>query len=227
MCCTPLPESCRVFQWNRKRAFASAPVKYGTSAENLFVQPFTPPAVSTISVLHPLQQFPCKNRCIWRKRRHLLLPCRQICCLDEDLGVERLLYRAQNRFVFVIAEMKLLSLPCTKVTSRLNRCWSCCAVPRRNLPREEGDELTTIRAALERASRANSEMRQSLQNNILALREYFTLNAIQGIFRSKEIFDDVCRGIGLLLNIRTFWYAVCIQEKAWCLEKLARCSFRN
>lgn len=95
-----LPVSCRVFQWNRKRAFASAPVKYGTSAESLFVQPFTPPAVSTISVLHPLQQFPCKNRCIRRKRRHLLLPCRQICCLDEDLGVERLLYRAQNRFVF-------------------------------------------------------------------------------------------------------------------------------
>ena len=29
-----------------------------------------------------------------------MLPCRQICCLDEDLGVERLLYRAQNRFVF-------------------------------------------------------------------------------------------------------------------------------
>ena len=105
---------------------------------------------------------------------------------------------------FVIAEMKLLSLPCTKVTSRLNRCWSCCAVPRRNLPREEGDELTTIRAALERASRANSEMRQSLQNNILALREYFTLNAIQGIFRSKEIFDDVCRGIGLLFEYPYF-----------------------
>ena len=105
---------------------------------------------------------------------------------------------------FVIAEMKLLSLPCTKVTSRFNRCWSCCAVPRRNLPREEGDELTTIRAALERASRANSEMRQSLQNNILALREYFTLNAIQGIFRSKEIFDDVCRGIGLLFEYPYF-----------------------
>lgn len=105
---------------------------------------------------------------------------------------------------FVIAEMKLLSLPCTKVTSRLNRCWGCCAVPRRNLPREEGDELTTIRAALERASRANSEMRQSLQNNILALREYFTLNAIQGIFRSKEIFDDVCRGIGLLFEYPYF-----------------------
>lgn len=105
---------------------------------------------------------------------------------------------------FVIAEMKLLFLPCTKVTSRLNRCWSCCAVPRRNLPREEGDELTTIRAALERTSRANSEMRQSLQNNILALREYFTLNAIQGIFRSKEIFDDVCRGIGLLFEYPYF-----------------------
>lgn len=158
----------------------------------------------SLSLLRLSQQFPCKNRCIRRKRRHLLLPCRQICCLDEDLGVERLLYRAQNRFVFVIAEMKLLSLPCTKVTSRLNRCWSCCAVPRRNLPREEGDELTTIRAALERASRANSEMRQSLQNNILALREYFTLNAIQGIFRSKEIFDDVCRGIGLLFEYPYF-----------------------
>ena len=105
---------------------------------------------------------------------------------------------------FVIAEMKLLFLPCTKVTSRLNRCWSCCAGPRRNLPREEGDELTTIRAALERTSRANSEMRQSLQNNILALREYFTLNAIQGIFRSKEIFDDVCRGIGLLFEYPYF-----------------------
>ena len=105
---------------------------------------------------------------------------------------------------FVIAEMKLLFLPCTKVTSRLNRCWSCCAVPRRNLPREEGDELTTIRAALERTSRANSEMRQSQQNNILALREYFTLNAIQGIFRSKEIFDDVCRGIGLLFEYPYF-----------------------
>lgn len=95
-----LPESCRVFQWNRKRAFASAPVKIRYICREPFVQPFTPPAVSTISVLHPLQQFPCKNRCIWRKRRHLLLPCRQICCLDEDLGVERLLYRAQNRFVF-------------------------------------------------------------------------------------------------------------------------------
>lgn len=59
-------------------------------------------------------------------------------------------------------------------------------------------------AALERASRANSEMRQSLQNNILALREYFTLNAIQGIFRSKEIFDDVCRGIGLLFEYPYF-----------------------
>lgn len=47
-------------------------------------------------------------------------------------------------------------------------------------------------------------MRQSLQNNILALREYFTLNAIQGIFRSKEIFDDVCRGIGLLFEYPYF-----------------------
>lgn len=70
--------------------------------------------------------------------------------------------------------------------------------------REEGDELTTIRAAFERTYRANSEMRQSLQNNIPALREYFTLNAIQGIFRSKEIFDDVCRGIGLLFEYPYF-----------------------
>lgn len=62
---------------------------------------------------------------------------------------------------------------------------------------EDDDELTTIRAAFERAYRANSEMRQSLQNNLPALREYFTLNAIQGSFRSREMFDDVCRGVEL------------------------------
>lgn len=72
------------------------------------------------------------------------------------------------------------------------------------LEKEDGDELATIRAAFERTYRANSEMRQSLQNNIPALREYFTLNAIQGVFRNREIFYDVCRGIDLFFEYPYF-----------------------
>ena len=191
-----LPESCRVFQWNRKRAFASAPVKI----RYICREPFCTACHSSGCLNNSLVKivvsggsvvifcFHADRYAVWMK-----IWVSSACCTGHKTGS-----------FFVIAEMKLLFLPCTKVTSRLNRCWSCCAVPRRNLPREEGDELTTIRAALERTSRANSEMRQSLQNNILALREYFTLNAIQGIFRSKEIFDDVCRGIGLLFEYPYF-----------------------
>ena len=95
-----LPESCRVFQWNRKRAFASAPVKIRYICREPFCTAFHSSGCLNNFCSSSASQFPCKNRCIRRKRRHLLLPCRQICCLDEDLGVERLLYRAQNRFVF-------------------------------------------------------------------------------------------------------------------------------
>lgn len=191
-----LPESCRVFQWNRKRAFASAPVKIRYICREPFCTAFHSSGCLNNSLVKIVVSggsvvifcFHADRYAVWMK-----IWVSSACCTGHKTGS-----------FFVIAEMKLLFLPCTKVTSRLNRCWSCCAVPRRNLPREEGDELTTIRAALERASRANSEMRQSLQNNILALREYFTLNAIQGIFRSKEIFDDVCRGIGLLFEYPYF-----------------------
>lgn len=124
--------------------------------------------------------------------------------MDEDLGVERLLYRAQNRFVFCDCRNEVVVFTMHKGYQPVESLLELLRSSAPNLPREEGDELTTIRAALERASRANSEMRQSLQNNILALREYFTLNAIQGIFRSKEIFDDVCRGIGLLFEYPYF-----------------------
>lgn len=191
-----LPESCRVFQWNRKPAFASAPVKIRYICREPFCTAFHSSGCLNNSLVKIVVSggsvvifcFHADRYAVWMK-----IWVSSACCTGHKTGS-----------FFVIAEMKLLFLPCTKVTSRLNRCWSCCAVPRRNLPREEGDELTTIRAALERASRANSEMRQSLQNNILALREYFTLNAIQGIFRSKEIFDDVCRGIGLLFEYPYF-----------------------
>ena len=191
-----LPESCRVFQWNRKRAFASAPVKIRYICRDPFCTAFHSSGCLNNSLVKIVVSggsvvifcFHADRYAVWMK-----IWVSSACCTGHKTGS-----------FFVIAEMKLLFLPCTKVTSRLNRCWSCCAVPRRNLPREEGDELTTIRAALERTSRANSEMRQSLQNNILALREYFTLNAIQGIFRSKEIFDDVCRGIGLLFEYPYF-----------------------
>lgn len=191
-----LPESCRVFQWNRKRAFASAPVKIRYICREPFCTAFHSSGCLKNSLVKIVVSggsivifcFHADRYAVWMK-----IWVSSACCTGHKTGS-----------FFVIAEMKLLFLPCTKVTSRLNRCWSCCAVPRRNLPREEGDELTTIRAALERTSRANSEMRQSLQNNILALREYFTLNAIQGIFRSKEIFDDVCRGIGLLFEYPYF-----------------------
>lgn len=191
-----LPVSCRVFQWNRKPAFASAPVKIRYICREPFCTAFHSSGCLNNSLVKIVVSggsvvifcFHADRYAVWMK-----IWVSSACCTGHKTGS-----------FFVIAEMKLLSLPCTKVTSRLNRCWSCCAVPRRNLPREEGDELTTIRAALERASRANSEMRQSLQNNILALREYFTLNAIQGIFRSKEIFDDVCRGIGLLFEYPYF-----------------------
>lgn len=191
-----LPESCRVFQWNRKRAFASAPVKIRYICREPFCTAFHSSGCLNNSLVKIVVSggsvvifcFHADRYAVWMK-----IWVSSACCTGHKTGS-----------FFVIAEMKLLFLPCTKVTSRLNRCWSCCAVPRRNLPREEGDELTTIRAALERTSRANSEMRQSLQNNILALREYFTLNAIQGIFRSKEIFDDVCRGIGLLFEYPYF-----------------------
>ena len=191
-----LPESCRVFQWNRKRAFASAPVKIRYICREPFCTAFHSSGCLNNSLVKIVVSggsvvifcFHADRYAVWMK-----IWVSSACCTGHKTGS-----------FFVIAEMKLLFLPCTKVTSRLNRCWSCCAVPRRNLPREEGDELTTLRAALERASRANSEMRQSLQNNILALREYFTLNAIQGIFRSKEIFDDVCRGIGLLFEYPYF-----------------------
>lgn len=191
-----LPVSCRVFQWNRKRAFASAPVKIRYICREPFCTAFHSSGCLNNSLVKIVVSggsvvifcFHADRYAVWMK-----IWVSSACCTGHKTGS-----------FFVIAEMKLLFLPCTKVTSRLNRCWSCCAVPRRNLPREEGDELTTIRAALERASRANSEMRQSLQNNILALREYFTLNAIQGIFRSKEIFDDVCRGIGLLFEYPYF-----------------------
>ena len=191
-----LPESCRVFQWNRKRASASAPVKIRYICRDPFCTAFHSSGCLNNSLVKIVVSggsvvifcFHADRYAVWMK-----IWVSSACCTGHKTGS-----------FFVIAEMKLLFLPCTKVTSRLNRCWSCCAVPRRNLPREEGDELTTIRAALERTSRANSEMRQSLQNNILALREYFTLNAIQGIFRSKEIFDDVCRGIGLLFEYPYF-----------------------
>lgn len=191
-----LPVSCRVFQWNRKRAFASAPVKIRYICREPFCTAFHSSGCLNNSLVKIVVSggsvvifcFHADRYAVWMK-----IWVSSACCTGHKTGS-----------FFVIAEMKLLFLPCTKVTSRLNRCWSCCAVPRRNLPREEGDELTTIRAALERTSRANSEMRQSLQNNILALREYFTLNAIQGIFRSKEIFDDVCRGIGLLFEYPYF-----------------------
>ena len=191
-----LPVSCRVFQWNRKPAFASAPVKIRYICREPFCTAFHSSGCLNNSLVKIVVSggsvvifcFHADRYAVWMK-----IWVSSACCTGHKTGS-----------FFVIAEMKLLFLPCTKVTSRLNRCWSCCAVPRRNLPREEGDELTTIRAALERASRANSEMRQSLQNNILALREYFTLNAIQGIFRSKEIFDDVCRGIGLLFEYPYF-----------------------
>ena len=191
-----LPESCRVFQWNRKPAFASAPVKIRYICREPFCTAFHSSGCLNNSLVKIVVSggsvvifcFHADRYAVWMK-----IWVSSACCTGHKTGS-----------FFVIAEMKLLFLPCTKVTSRLNRCWSCCAVPRRNLPREEGDELTTIRAALERTSRANSEMRQSLQNNILALREYFTLNAIQGIFRSKEIFDDVCRGIGLLFEYPYF-----------------------
>lgn len=191
-----LPESCRVFQWNRKRAFASAPVKIRYICREPFCTAFHSSGCLNNSLVKIVVSggsvvifcFHADRYAVWMK-----IWVSSACCTGHKTGS-----------FFVIAEMKLLFLPCTKVTSRLNRCWSCCAVPRRNLPREEGDELTTIRAALERTSRANSEKRQSLQNNILALREYFTLNAIQGIFRSKEIFDDVCRGIGLLFEYPYF-----------------------
>ena len=191
-----LPESCRVFQWNWKRAFASAPVKIRYIGREPFCTAFHSSGCLNNSLVKIVVSggsvvifcFHADRYAVWMK-----IWVSSACCTGHKTGS-----------FFVIAEMKLLFLPCTKVTSRLNRCWSCCAVPRRNLPREEGDELTTIRAALERTSRANSEMRQSLQNNILALREYFTLNAIQGIFRSKEIFDDVCRGIGLLFEYPYF-----------------------
>lgn len=70
--------------------------------------------------------------------------------------------------------------------------------------KEDGDEFDTIRAAFERTYRANSEMRQRLQNNIPALREYFTLNAIQGGFWNREIFDDMCRGIDVVFEYPYF-----------------------
>ncbi|MEI3014961.1 MAG: hypothetical protein V8T36_09765 [Ruthenibacterium lactatiformans] len=124
--------------------------------------------------------------------------------MDEDLGVERLLYRAQNRFVFCDCRNEVVVFTMHKGYQPVESLLELLRSSAPESAERGGDELTTIRAALERASRANSEMRQSLQNNILALREYFTLNAIQGIFRSKEIFDDVCRGIGLLFEYPYF-----------------------
>ena len=193
-----LPESCRVFQWNRKRAFASAPVKIRYICREPFCTAFHSSGCLNNSLVKIVVSggsvvifcFHADRYAVWMK-----IWVSSACCTGHKTGS-----------FFVIAEMKLLSLPCTKATNRWNPCWSCCAVPRQEpLPREDGRRTwPRFGAALERASRANSEMRQSLQNNIPALREYFTLNAIQGVFRSREIFDDVCRGIGLLFEYPYF-----------------------
>lgn len=84
----------------------------------------------------------------------------------------------------------------------------CDAAPGHH-EREEGGELATIRAAFERTYHANNEMRQNLQNSIPALREYFTLNAIQGTFHNREMFDDVCRGIDLSFEY-PYFFVCCI-----------------
>ena len=55
------------------------------------------------------------------------------------------------------------------------------------LEKEDGDELATIRAAFERTYRANSEMRQSLQNNIPALREYLRSMQYRGFPEPGDI----------------------------------------
>lgn len=214
-----LPESCRVFQWNRKRAFASAPVKIRYICREPFCTAFHSSGCLNNSLVKIVVSggsvvifcFHADRYAVWMK-----IWVSSACCTGHKTGS-----------FFVIAEMKLLSLPCTKVTSRLNRCWSCCAVPRRNLPREEGDELTTIRAALERASRANSEMRQVCKTTFwlcVSILHSMRYREYSGVRRYLMMYAAAS---ACFLNIRTFWYAVCIQEKAWCLEKLARCSFRN
>ena len=213
-----LPESCRVFQWNRKRAFASAPVKIRYICREPFCTAFPSSGCLNNSLVKIVVSggsvvifcFHADRYAVWMK-----IWVSSACCTGHKTG----------SFCDCRNEVVVFTMPCCYQLAGIS--WSCCAVPRRNLPREEGDELTTIRAALERASRANSEMRQSLQNNILALREYFTLNAIQGIFRSKEIFDDVCRGIGLLFEYPYFLVCCVYTGKSMVLEKLASAVFWN
>lgn len=90
---------------------------------------------------------------------------------------------------------------------------------------EDSDELTTIRAAFERAYDANSEMRRSLQNNLPALREYFALNAIQGSFHSREVFDDVCRGVDLSFQYPYFLVCCIYTGKSMAFGEISPAAF--